>query len=370
MPSRNVELVLTPTVRPLPTTMSKEKPGNTEMDEPPMTIDTPGPMAVAPPAELLAQAAIETGEVAVLVPHHPHEEHHVAASALPPQDAATDISNITPISTHVVSSDRVCTVIAPATLDAGYSFPAQVDGIDFVIVVPHGGVAKGQKFTVPYPKPRETTIASSETCTRTAAIAVTTTATTPGGMQPLSIEMQSPNHPNVDRRAKGHWKHELCECCETCCTSGMCWQGWFCTAVLLAQIMTRLKLNICGVPSPPHSDGYEATIWCISISWFVVLLLSCGLLAVDVATAFSILLIWIICISIVGANVRSNMRRRYNVEADCWPACDGVMEDFCCSLWCCCCTSIQMARETHDEKAYPYHCCTATGLSADAPEIA
>ena len=41
-------------------------------------------------------------------------------------------------------------VIAPATLEAGYTFDAMYEGVTFTVVVPDGGVSKGQRFIVPF----------------------------------------------------------------------------------------------------------------------------------------------------------------------------------------------------------------------------
>jgi hypothetical protein len=46
------------------------------------------------------------------------------------------------------------------------------------------------------------------------------------------------------------------------------------------------------------------------------------------------------------------------------------VEDGICMFLCGCCSAIQMARHTHDDKEYPGHGCTTTGLGVDAPEIA
>merc|ERR1719253_2203090 len=42
-------------------------------------------------------------------------------------------------------------VVAPATLPEGYTFEAEAGGQPFTVRVPAGGVAEGQKFSVPFP---------------------------------------------------------------------------------------------------------------------------------------------------------------------------------------------------------------------------
>eukprot|EP00957_Ditylum_brightwellii_P026594 2011352-Ditylum_brightwellii.AAC.1 len=47
-------------------------------------------------------------------------------------------------------------VIAPATLNGGYTFDAMYDGVTFTVSVPEGGVVKGQRFIVPFVPPSNT----------------------------------------------------------------------------------------------------------------------------------------------------------------------------------------------------------------------
>ena len=53
-------------------------------------------------------------------------------------------------------------VIAPATLVAGYTFDAMYEGVTFSVVVPEGGVIKGQRFIVPFiPTPTAVAVGAS-----------------------------------------------------------------------------------------------------------------------------------------------------------------------------------------------------------------
>ena len=60
-----------------------------------------------------------------------------------------------------VETPKTCTVMAPETLDAGYSFVVSVDNIEFEFTVPEGGVTKGQLMEVPYPSTNTATPATT-----------------------------------------------------------------------------------------------------------------------------------------------------------------------------------------------------------------
>ena len=88
----------------------------------------------------------------------------------------------------MTETPKTCTVVAPQTLDAGYTFNAQVDGIDFVVTVPEGGVTEGQAFEVPYP---------SKTGATNATPATNATASA-GSTEKIT----------------GRWRNDLCSCCD------------------------------------------------------------------------------------------------------------------------------------------------------------
>lgn len=68
---------------------------------------------------------------------------------------------------------------------------------------------------------------------------------------------------------------------------------------------------------------------------------------------------------IIATRTRRRIRAKYGIPAkNC-----GECEDFCCSLWCTCCTLSQMARHTADYETYAARCCSETGLSPNAPSI-
>lgn len=284
-----------------------------------VTVDTPPPQPVEPPQAALSQTTVNTDQVAIPVELIQADADMVASS--------------------LTANQHLCTVISPATLAGGYTFPAQVDGIDFIVTVPTGGVVEGQAFTVPYP--------------------------TAAAVQPLSVELVTPDVVMMtpEEEVKGRWRNELCECCEVF-ANGMCLQGFFCAPILLAQVMTRFHLNPLGSYGPLR---YRQTFWWILTIWIVFLAIACFLwTSGNVAFLFEIL--FIAFFVVVSTRVRSRMRRRYEMPLECCEGCD-ALGDCCCVFWCCPCSAIQMARHTHDTDTYPYHCCTTTGLSKDAPQL-
>jgi Cys-rich protein (TIGR01571 family) len=306
------------------------------------TVDTPGPQEIPPPPEAIiaSQVPIEADEAGL-----PVITGEISSSVIEPSASSSRFaSNIT----NDQELPKFCTVIAPSSLEAGYSFPAKVDGIGFVVTVPEGGIQEGQAFQVPYPNSTtQTTITSSY------------------AHEPLSIEQSRPSGSGGED-VMGKWRQPLCECCEVCCTNCMCLYGFFCTPIMLAQIMTRLKLNVVGVKGKENEDYH--TFWWVLLIWilFLVLYFSCvtvEFVSFALSCAFGVYFI------IVSTNARSAMRRRYNIPLECCGCCDGVLDDCFISFWCASCSVIQMARHTHDIDKYPYNCCTTTGLGPDAPEI-
>lgn len=324
------------------------------------TIDTPGPQEITPPPEAVyaSQVPVNTDEVAVpvvidaaTVTAAPEEV--VVVVGIDSQLGDPSSENARLFSSSITyPGPKTCTVIAPSTLGAGYCFPAKVDGIDFLVKVPEGGVQEGQAFQVPYPN------ASITTTTETPE-----TGTSPARIEPLSIEQSTRALPHGEDDVMGHWRQPLCECCEVCFTNCMCLYGFFCTPIMLAQVMTRLKLNVIGVYGQDNLRHH--TFWWVLSFWIIFMVIFFGLITVPQGSLV-ILFVFVVYFTIASTNVRSIMRRRYDIGTECCTSCDGVVDDCCTSLWCAPCSVIQMARHTHDMKKYPYACCSKTG---GTPEV-
>jgi Cys-rich protein (TIGR01571 family) len=214
-------------------------------------------------------------------------------------------------------------VVAPSTLAAGYTFTAQVDGKEFVVTVPEGGVTEGQSFQVPYP----------------------------AGITSAAGKKDDLGAPT------GRWRDGCFDCFDVFCKL-LFWQGWCCSPFLYGQLAQRLGLNYCGQPG-----GGSNTCKTISMT-FVIYYCLCL-----IGLGFFVLPFFFVWIIILGMNTRFNYRKKYEIPATCFNCCDGMLDDCMCAWLCECCTGIQMARHTHPEAQYPYQCCTETGLPANAPGI-
>lgn len=291
--------------------MTLNKQGDQSDDqEPEITVETPAPVPVEP--------LVETNFVAT------------------PVESST-------VNDTASFQHTTCTVFAPATLEAGYTFPCRVDGIDFVVTVPEGGVTEGQAFQVPYP-------------TNTSNSSTPTPSTTAGNtLDPLAVTSQN-NIPT------GKWRNDIWDCFEVAHT-GIFWQGWCCTPLLLGQVMTRHKLNPFGIPS----ESYHSTFYVVAGLWagFII----CFLLIGGVFNSYAFVLLWPAVMTLLITNTRYVMRRRYQIPVKCCHGCGGQCDDFCCGLWCACCVTIQMARHTHPHNEYQYNCCSTTGLPEGTPGI-
>jgi Cys-rich protein (TIGR01571 family) len=292
-----------------------------------MTIDTPLPLPVDPPPQIVIPNA------PLQVADEPQLEIPVATFV---GDGIVESAN-----NGLSPNPTMCRVVAPATLAGGFSFEATVDGIDFMVVVPEGGVIQGQAFQVPYPVPAVPPM----------AVALT----------PLEIWTPTSNVPT------GRWRNSLWSCCQVVRT-GMFWQGFFCPLLLLGQVLTRNKLNVFGMPSAAYRVTFERIVmigvgYClgsIALAAFVTIFPPVSAPETSLV-AFGFLVI----VSAIAANTRIEMRRRYQIPVECCHGCNGRCDDLCCGIWCSCCIIIQMARHTHSEVDYPYVCCTSTGLTKE-----
>jgi len=206
-------------------------------------------------------------------------------------------------------------VIAPSNLEAGYSFTAQVDGKDFQVTVPEGGVTEGQILEVPYPKFDD-----------------------------------AKKSDGLDDVPTGRWRNDLCSCCDIFC-NGLFWMAACCDILLVGQLLNRLGLDSIG-----SSGGDKKTVWMITWVIFVLFIL----------VGYWVWPLFIIWVVLCMTKIRNLLRRKYQIPAS---SCGDSMDDCCMSFWCTCCVLVQMARHTHDTDKYPYNCCAETGLPATAPMV-
>lgn len=160
----------------------------------------------------------------------------------------------------------------------------------------------------------------------------------------------------------GMWRTRLFSCCDVL-TQSTFWMGLFCTPVLMAQLITRLGLTWNGREGPPEETylSYNrivlGLVLVMSVYWIPVM----GTVCVS--------MYYLLVIVYIGSQVRGYMRQKYNIPSTLPGWCGDRADNVCMMLCCGCCSSIQMVRHTHDDKDYPGHACTTTGLEFDATSI-
>lgn len=277
----------------------------------------------------------------------------------------------------------------------GYTFDAEANGHSFKVTVPVGGVEEGQKFSVPFP----------------AGANGYSGAAIPRASVPV-----------------GHWKDGLCDCCQHGLIHPALWNACCCPMVLVGQIMHRLKLTWLGSEgTTAQTVATFRILLCITILFystdtilhllpasfaqipeqelrlFLFLLLALTICMTSVISCFfrstliSLAIVsqfYLLCappdeeetfsgsttmyaisrlvdivfcafLIFLVAKTRKHIREKYSIPEK---QCKGC-EDYCCSLWCTCCTVAQMARHTADYETYAGLCCSETGIPPRAPSI-
>jgi len=284
-------------------------------------------------------------------------------------------------------------VIAPATLQEGSTIEGVVDGITFIATVPLGGVQEGDTFPVPYPsaaknaanhtntgrimvKAPETLMPGDQFNAEVDGIQFRVTVPDGGVSKDDIFEILHPSAATASRGEylvpNGEWRTGLCDCCDPtrgCCILLLC--GSFGNLCLYGQIMQRLKLNLAGFPAKPGTNGHVCRL-IVGISFglnalyyfMVVLQFNAGIFLLYICV-----IIWSIFLIVAFTRTRRHMREKHNLPANCCKD-SGACDDCCTTYFCMCCSAIQMASHTHDRNVYPYSCCSGTGLADHAPEIA
>mmetsp|Transcript_5791 Transcript_5791/g.8408 ORF Transcript_5791/g.8408 Transcript_5791/m.8408 type:complete len:309 (+) Transcript_5791:162-1088(+) len=267
-------------------------------------------------------------------------------------------------------------VVAPGTLPEGYTFDAEVGSQTVTVTVPQGGVEEGQKFTVPLQSKSENN----------------------------SVDMHAIATPRISVPVGG-WKDHWCNFCAFgCCHSVLC-NAYWCTPVIIAQVMSRMKLDWLAREGNP--SGVVMTFK-IVLAILVVYIILDPFLAINTVIPgttlttmrnlcdYAYIMIisddpetysgravapWVTSMSVVNfvygslflgyivyilTKTRQYIRKKYAIPE---VYCKSGYEDFCCALWCPCCTAAHMARHTADYDTYASSCCTDTGLPGNVPSI-
>lgn len=320
------------------------------------------------------------------------------SSIPPPPPKATD------------GEDEVATirVIAPATLAEGYSFDVMVDDEPYTVEVPKGGVKEGQEFEVLYEphiyggrNSSHHRRHRSSTSDRRHRGRYMDELKQKSGLKEydnddddgddeeegdstriqesatLPVRTMSEDEDNEHEKEKvdriwyddmtgapiGRWRTTLCSCCDVM-TQSTFWMGLCCAPVLIAQLLTRLGLSWngrSGVSDQEKSLSFNRIV--------IATMIALAVWKIPVAGDLVLLVFYLVIVVHIGAQVRHHMRQKYKIPPTLPTRCGHRMEDGCCMVFCGCCSAIQMARHTHDDKEFPGHGCTTTGLEVDAPQI-
>lgn len=160
-------------------------------------------------------------------------------------------------------------VIAPATLQSGYTFDAIYDGVTFTVIVPDGGVNKGQRFIVPFnPHTADGLNAAAAVATASVVADVSPdgkisnyTSTTTAAAAADNLHKYGSTGSNNDNAGKqgrqqkqqqerGHiptgiWRDGLCDCFRLG-SHPHCWNAWCFKPCLVGQLLTRMRMTWLG----------------------------------------------------------------------------------------------------------------------------
>jgi len=286
-------------------------------------------------------------------------------------------------------AERMIQVKAPTTLPEGYKLDVQVGPKTLKVAIPPGGVQEGQTFQVPFP----------------------------GGSNLNSAEVAFARV----SVPTGNWRDGVCDCCaQGICHPSLC-NSYFCHTITIAQVMTRMKLNLWAKPIERRHGAREIAkkTFNVILIWTIIAIVYSNLspLVIDywlthvemvsvyndsikqdimveqrvanpgcesLVLVFNVIravLIWPLAFFAIywTTRTRSYIRQKYGIPAR---YCGSSkieslqastrschFEDFCCSLCCHCCTISQMARHTMDYDTFPATCCTPTGVRDSVPDV-
>lgn len=200
-------------------------------------------------------------------------------------------------------------------------------------------------------------------------------------------ESSSGGAPPPTAAVSGHWKTSLWDCFRPGPCHPSLWNAVCCPQLLVAQVLTRLKLDLCAEPTtdpqrtfprmlglvvaywaltlwlaperPPSAASDSSGAWNVardragapSSSWLRIALYNA------LFVVFGVYTWWIL------AKARRAVRRRRAIAAFSATPCDDNHNDACVALWCGCCAVAQLARETAEYDTQPASCCSRTGLT-------
>lgn len=177
-----------------------------------------------------------------------------------------------------------------------------------------------------------------------------------------------------DNAPTGHWRDGLCSCCKFGPCHPMFLLAMCIPQVLMAQVMTRMKLSWLG--NPADLEEWKKTyrkVWMVIVSFCVLKFIFAVPVEVDndtgkvvpqddkdprIVVNNVIGFFYAVYTLYVMSKARKYIRDRYNIPEQRCHGCEDVVCSFCCG----CCTIAQMANHTADYDVIRATCCTTTGL--------
>jgi hypothetical protein len=184
----------------------------------------------------------------------------------------------------------------------------------------------------------------------------------------------------------GQWDDHYCDFCDYgCCHPSFCMALFF-PRILMAQIMTRLQLNMCANPTTEQRASRTCrsmVFLLIAFAFSKTVLLGCvrdvrlrDFDNIDICPPWKRQLDWtlntmlIVYSMYILIKLRGAVRAKYRIppaRRACFCCCRccckrGVCEDICCSVLCSCCTIAQLARQTGNYDTNRASCCTRDGF--------
>jgi len=252
-----------------------------------------------------------------------------------------------------------------------FTFHISVSNSFFLVpsqsIKPPGGVQKGQSFTVPFPF-------TGDFRSEVTPFILNSSATASGA--PFQ---QYQHH-------QGQWKDDLWDCFRYGPCHQTVWNAICCPQLLMAQVLTRLKLNWLAEEAPDHEwkRTFGRVFLIVCLYWGLTTLTAPpsstllqdpetgGIIRIppDSAPFFQLVIYHAVTWSfglytlLILTKLRRAVRALYEIPMQYYPQA-GPLEDCCLSFWCGCCVVAQMARQTADYEEQSAACCSPNGLGAN-----
>lgn len=180
----------------------------------------------------------------------------------------------------------------------------------------------------------------------------------------------------------GRWKDGLCDCFRLGCWHPSLWNATICPQILMAQVLTRMKMNWRGDRAPDHEwqQTFRQIFIMVAAFWLLTTMLAPPepvfgrdengqpiRLSIEqsyLRTLLYNMISWVFGLYtlLVMTKLRRMVRARYEIPNNYYFL--GQWEDLCVSFWCGCCSVAQLARQTCEYNEQPAACCSPTGLGS------